>query len=360
MKKSLRIIASLAFTLLIAVVFSTAFALPFVPTAAVLVVASFVPVPNGVAFDTIVGLNKGIWRQDIIANLYKNNAFAQRAVSADSFVKEGAYVIIPKAGAPTEVKKNLAVFPQVAVQRNDSSIMYEIDTYYALPRVIPNIKKYELSYDLRQSVIGEDQQYLIDNMMQGLLFNWAPGAANIIETTGPATALDLIDTTATGTRLIMDKAQFKQIAKSFANSRLTPFRKTALLTANHYYQLFESFSDAEKTNFNSFVDEVNGIIGKYMDVEIMMRDTVLRGRKTAGVWGIVDTQADDFAATAGDSAVSLFWTENSVERAQGEIDVFDNPGQALYYGDVFSANARLGGRIRRTEGVFGVVEAIGA
>jgi hypothetical protein len=47
-----------------------------------------------------------------------------------------------------------------------------------------------------------------------------------------------------------------------------------------------------------------------------------------------------------------------VERAFGEVKMFDNPGRAEYYGDVFSMILRLGGRIRRVNGVYAVVEAI--
>ena len=129
-----------------------------------------------------------------------------------------------------------------------------------------------------------------------------------------------------------------------------------MLTANHYYQLFESFSDAERANFHLGVDEKEGVVGRYMGIDIIMRDTVLRYRKTGGIWNVVDTQAEDFEETPNDSAASLVWAENSVERAKGEIDVFDNPGQAVYYGDVFSAMLRLGGRIRRAAGVYSVIE----
>jgi hypothetical protein len=74
----------------------------------------------------------------------------------------------------------------------------------------------------------------------------------------------------------------------------------------------------------------------------------------------VDEQDPAYAADPSDRAASLFYSDNSVERAKGEVSVFDNPGQALYYGDVFSAYIRLGGRTRRANGVYAVVEDIAA
>lgn len=304
-----------------------------------------------------MALQKEIWKDDIVQGLFKDNQFATRAVNADSFVLAGKVVHIPVAGTAAVVKKNLTSFPQTAVNRADSEITYNLDTMYSLPRQIQDIEKYELSYDKRQSVVGEDRKQLTQECMNSLLYRWAPAAAKVIETTGAGSSADLIDGTATGERKLFTKTEFKAIAKSFANADLVG-RKTALLTANHYYQFFESLSEAERTDIGRVADVKTGVVGQYMGFEIIMRSTVLRYRKVATVWTVVDQQADDFAATADDSAASLFWVDTCVERAVGETVVFDDNGNPLYYGDVFSAYQRLGGRIRRASGVYAIVEAI--
>lgn len=355
--KSLKVVASLLFIAAMTLLISGLFAFNPIATGAVLLTASvFIKMPQGVSF---MALQKEIWQNDIVENLFKDNAFATRAYNGDQYVLAGKVVHIPVAGTAATIKKNLTSFPQTAVNRTDSEITYALDNYYALPRQIQDMEKYELSYDKRQSVVGEDQQQLIQTAMEGLLYRWAPAAANIIETAGDVSALDLIDGTATGTRKVFTKDAFKTIAKRFANTNLIG-RRNALLTANHYHQLFESFSEGEKTNFNSFADAANGIVGRYMGIDILMRSSVLRYRKVSSMWTVVDVQDDAFAAAAGDSAVSLFWVDSCVERAVGDVKVFDDNGNPLYYGDVFSAYMRLGGRIRRTVGVYGVVEAIGA
>jgi hypothetical protein len=206
--------------------------------------------------------------------------------------------------------------------------------------------------------VGEDEMNLIQAAMDSLLYRWGPAAANVIETTGPASAADLIDTSATGTRKVFTKDEFKSIAKRLAKANITG-NVTALLTAAHYHQLFDSFSDAEKTNFNAFADPVNGIVGRYMGIDILMRSSVLRYRKVANVWTLVDEQDPAFTPGTGDSAASLFYHSDSVVRAVGDVKVFEDNSNPLYYGDVFSALIRIGGRIRRPVGVWAVVEGIG-
>ena len=308
---------------------------------------------TGVAF---MAIQKEIWAKDILGNLFKNNEFAKRAFNADSMVLDGKVVHNQDAGSATVVKKNLTNFPQVAVNRTDTASTYAIDTYYALPRQIQKIESYELSYDKRQSVVGEDQRQLIQEAMEGLLYRWSPTNANVVVTTGAGSADDTL-LGATGLRKVFTKAEFKKIAKIIANTNNSGMI-TALLTANHYHQFFESLSDAEKTNFNNVANLGEGTIGRYMGIDIMMRSSVMRYRKVGGIWTVIDTQDENFAAGAGDSAASLFYIDNCVERAKGDIQVFDDTANPLYYGDVFSALIRLGGRIRRANGVYAVVEDI--
>lgn len=308
-----------------------------------------------------MALNKEIWTSDIIDNLYKDNSFATRCINRDGDVLQGTVVHTAVAGAPSGVKKNLSTFPQTATVRTDTDNTYALDALYALPRRIPNLDKYELSYDKRQSVVGEDERNLIQNAMDNLLWRWGTeDATQVIETSGAASGDDLIDDTATGTRLVFTKDELKAAAKQLDKREFGAFPKVAILTAAHYHQFFESLSDAEKTNFNNVANLKEGTIGRYMGIDIIMRSSVLRYRNNAGVFTNVDTLDDAYAPAAGDLAASLVYAENAVERAMGSVDVFDNPGQALYYGDVFSAMMYFGGRQRRPKGIFAIVEKAGA
>jgi len=316
---------------------------------------SFIPQPKGVA---MMAIQREIWTKDIVDNLFKDNAFAQRAFNEDEYVLEGKVVHIPVAGQPSTVNKNVTAFPVQAVKRTDADITYALDTYYTVPRHIERIERYELSYDKRQSVLGEDQAAITDAAIDGMLFRWAPGSANVIPTTGAATAATASG--ATGNRKAFGKDVFGKIKLSWDKAKIKGGSRIALLTADHHQQLLDSFSDVEKTNFNNLADAKRGVVGMYLGVEIMMRSTVQRYRKVAGVWTAIDEQDPAFGSSdqTGDSATSLFYHDMSVSRALGAVEMFDKENDPTYYGDIYSFILRMGGRIRRAAGVYAVVEDI--
>ena len=306
-----------------------------------------------------MAVTKEIWTKDIVDNLFKDNQFALRAFNADIYVLLGKVVHIPVAGAPSQVKKNLTEFPATATKRTDSDVTYAIDTFYSMPRHIEKIEQYELEYDKRQSVLGEDQGNLIDTACDSLLWRWLPAAANCIETEGAAVAATLDG--ATGNRKAFTKAAFSKIKLKLDKAKIPAAGRVALLTADHYNQFLESLSDAERTDVGRVADMSTGVVGKYLGIEIMMRSSVgrYRGADLANV-AKVDEQDEAYAAGVNDRAASLFWHEKSVERAKGAVEMFDKTDDPQYYGDIYSMLLRLGGRIRRTAGVYAVVEALSA
>lgn len=350
--KSFARITSLLFTLVLGVLIANLFGVstPAV-VAGLLILSVAIPTPKGVA---MMAITREIWERDIVENLFKNNEFAKRAFNADIYVIQGKIVHIPVAGTPSAVNKNVTNFPVAAVKRTDSDITYALDTYYTTPRQIERIEQYELAYDKRASVLGEDQSFLVQAAMDGMLFRWAPAAANVVLTTGAATLASAVG--ATGNRLSFSKAVFSGIKLQMDRANI-PGGRVALLTADHYAQLLDSFSDVEKTNFHQLADMQNGVIGKYLGIDIMMRSTCLRYRQVTGVWTPIDEQDGAYAANAADSAASLFYHDMSVERALGTVQMFDSENRPEYYGDIYSFILRMGGRIRRSAGVFAVVEA---
>lgn len=348
----LKLIMAFAIALLFSMVLMPMGVNPAVTFIAVMLI-SLIPTPQGVLN---MALTVEIWEKDVVKNLYKNNQFAKFAFNADDYVLKGKVVHIPVAGSPRAVKKNLNVFPQTAIKRADSDITYAIDTFYLLPRQIEDIEKYELSYDKRQSVVGEDEEFLIQCGMDSLLYRWAPAVAKTILTDGAPTPATLSG--AAGTRNSFTKQAFKDVFLQFNAANIADNDRMALLTAYHYSQFFESLSEAEKTDIGRVADLSKGIVGEYMGFKIMRRSEVLRYRGADGAFAVVDELDEAYAADPDDRAASLFWQKDAVERAFGSVKMFDNPGRAEYYGDVFSMTLRLGGRIRRVNGVYAVVEAL--
>lgn len=363
--KQLKAISSLLFTALMSVLLSALFSVNPFATFGVLLALGFL-LPKKVGDIAYMAIQKEIWTKDIVDNLFKNNEFAELAFNADQYVLDGKVVHIPMAGTPSTVRKNVTEFPVNAVKRTDSDILYAIDTYYSTPRHIERIEQYELSYDKRQSAMGEDQAALIQAAMDGLLYRWSrkgdgtadglvPGTYKL--TTGANTSVDLIDG-ATGIRKTFSKATVGEIKKAFDAANINPNGRVALLTAYHYQQFIDSLSDAAQTNFYRQADMEKGVVGTYLGFKFMMRSSVQRWRKTGLVWAPVDEQANGYAAGVNDSAASLFYQKDCLERAKGNVDIFDNQNRAEYYGDIYSMELRLGGRQRRPAGVTSVIEDI--
>lgn len=353
--KAIKSLSNLFYVAVMALVIAAVSGFNPVVTFAVLFTASFF-MPKSVAF---MAVTKEIWTKDIIENLFKDNQFALRAFNADIYVMMGKVVHIATAGAPSQVKKNLTAFPATATKRADGEVTYAIDTFYSMPRHIEKIEQYELEYDKRASVLGEDQSNLIDTAIDSLVYRWLPAAANCIETAGDAVAASLDG--AAGNRKAFTKAAFSAIKLKMDRKKISAAGRVAVLTADHYNQFFESLSDAEKTNVGKVADLATGKVGQYLGFDIYMRNTVgrYRGANLAACVK-VDEQDEAYAATADDRAASIFYHEKSVERAKGSVEMFDKTNDPEYYGDVYSFLLRLGGRIRRTEGVYAVIEALAA
>lgn len=364
MKPYIKFITGLLFTVFFAMFFASLLNVPFIAAFIVLLLMGcLIQNPES----ALRAVTVEIWSKDIIDNLFKNNEFAASAYNADQYVVGGKIVHIPQAGAPDASIKNLDTFPQSAVKRTDSDVLYALDTYYQKPKFVEKVEQFELSYDKRQSIAGEMNSQLIQDAIEGLLYRWAwkaPAAVgttpiNVVNTTGADTTIDLISG-ATGTRKTFNKDVFGKVKKAMDNANILTEGRIALLTANHYQQFIDSLSDAAQTNFYRFADMQNGVIGMFLGFKVMMRSTVQRWRQVATVWTPVDEQDAGFAASdkTGDSAASLFYQSQSVERARGDVNVFDSAGRPEYYGDVFSMNMRLGGRTRRAAGVYAIVEDI--
>jgi hypothetical protein len=351
--KFTKLFSALLFIALMSLLISGIFNIPFIAVAIALVAMSLFPRPAGVSF---MAITKEIWTQDIVNNLYKNNDFIKRAFSADMYVLLGKVVHISVAGTPSAVKKNLTVFPQVAVKRTDVDITYAIDTFYSLPRHIEKIEQYELAYDKRQSALGEDQSQLIQTGIDSMLFRWAPIIGKIVLTDGANVVASLDDTQ---TRKGFTKTAFQTIKAKMDKANILNTDRIALLSSDHYNQFLQSLTIQEQTDIGRVVDLQTGLLGKYLNFDIYMRSTVLRYRGAdIGTVAVVDEYDDAFVAGADDRGASLFYQAQACERALGSVEIFANPGKVEYYGDIYSMLLRLGGRIRRAEGVYAVVEEL--
>lgn len=314
-----------------------------------LVLVSFIPLQmSGVL---AMAVQKEIWVQHIIGNLFKNNDFLNDCFNADQYVLAGKVVHIPQAAAAPSVEKNRSSLPATVVKRADTDITYALDEFTTDPILIPNADNYELSYDKRESVLAESEAALRQCFADWMLYNWAPTVAGSrVRTTGADIAVHTTD--ATGERKKIVTADFKAVQKKFDKWNIPMEDRFALLDADMYDQLLDSFSETTYRDFSKVVDPAKGIVGELYGFKVRKRSSVL-------VYDSALAPKDpDDAGAATDFAAALFWQKNAVERALGMVDFYESLKNPLYYGDIYSALVRMGGRIRRTasEGVVALIQ----
>ena len=80
-----------------------------------------------------MAVQKEIWMNHIVENLFADNSFLSKAFDADEFVNQGKTVHIPNAGAPSNVVKNRNTFPAEVKSRDDIDLTFDLDNYSTDP-----------------------------------------------------------------------------------------------------------------------------------------------------------------------------------------------------------------------------------
>lgn len=336
---------SVCTALLLSIVFSvalaSAFEVPAGPIAIGLIAIAFIPTPKGVF---CMALQKEIWLGDIVSNLFKANPHLNHAMNADAFVTNKT-VHIPNAGGKPSVERNRLKLPATVMKRTDVDISFSLDEFTTDPMLIPNADKYELSYDLRNSVISEQKATLSEKVGDWFFKYWAPTIAGAIKRTTGSTTVSAHY--GTGTRKAMTIDDIKGLQKLMNQQGVPADGRYAILDAEMYDQFTSLLSISQYRDFSAQYDAANGIIGKIFGFTFLEpRPTVLRYDVTATP---VPYEPEAAEATT-DNGAGLFWQKDLVIRALGSHEMFEDLGNPTMYGDVYSALIRAGGRKKRNDG----------
>ncbi len=301
-----------------------------------------------------MAIQREIWQDHIEGNLFKNNEFLLASTDAGQYVLQGKVVHIPQAGAAPNIVKNRTSLPGTIVQRTDTDITYTLDEYTTDPILIPYAETIELSYNKRESVLGEYESSLKQTIADNLIFNWAvSGAGTFARTTGDAVSSHLTGTT--GNRKLF-KAKDLKAAQLLLNKQNVPMEnRYALMSADMFQQLTDDLSVSEYRDFSTAYDAKDGVLGRLFGFKIMMRTGVVTYTN--------DTipALNSYGATPGtaDNDAVLCWHIDAVERALGDVKFFERVDDPTYYGSIYSASVRIGGRKRRADnkGVVALIQA---
>lgn len=307
-------------------------------------------------------ISQEVFANYIVEKLRRSNPHLGLAADESQFVKAGAVVHIPQAGASPKTVKNRSTFPAVATQRGDTSVTYALDSFTTEPVHVAWSEQAEISYDKTDSVLADHVATLMEAVGDNMLYNWVVGlknkgaatdtipAANVIITSG---ALDEIEI-AQGVTVQRNAFTYKELEKAqyIMNHQNVPKTdRYALLESKMYQQLLDSLSANQMAAFQAAADLKNGICGRLYGFNIMERSSVLvfTSTTTPIVPGteIVNTM----------NPAALCWQKDCVATAKGDIMPYQDLGNPLYYGDVFSAEVKTGGRAKRADyaGVVAIV-----
>jgi len=295
-----------------------------------------------------------IFSSYIVEKLRKVNPHLACAVDESSNVLGGSVVHIPQAGTSPSVVKNRSSFPSTIVQRGDSYITYPLDVFTTDPTHVTWHEENENSYNKTDSILSDHVATLAEAAGDWMIYNWVKGlklnagsyvadvipSTNIINTTGAATAVNT-DDGQTGTRLAFTYKEL-QLAQAKMNKQNVPKEdRYAMIESYQYQQFIDSLSANQMAAFQAAADLANGVVGKFAGFSIMDRSNVLSF--TTG--GVLNVPGAALAAT--DNLGSLCWQKLSVAKALGDTKPFQQTDAPAYYGDIFSALVKFGGRCRR-------------
>lgn len=308
-----------------------------------------------------MALLKEIWVADVQEALNQNAAFLPNSTDHSGYI---AYktVHVPQSGSNPTVVVDPVSFPLTISQRTDTDLTYDLKQYAFEPTLITNIDELQISYDKRQSVIGQQMSTLTDRIGTEVAISWAAsGAANIVETTGAATGG--LPPSGTGTRKKVELVDVANLAKKLDKDNVPNDGKRCLLMqADMFWELF-TISEVVRASYNGFQNQGNvlqtGQVAQLFGFKIFVRPTVAIFAKT-GTAAVASTTA----AAADDRLASIAWHPSCVSRALGSMNPMYNTGGSgtglpEYLGSIFNMEVMLGSAKLRTDqkGVASLVQA---
>jgi hypothetical protein len=293
-----------------------------------------------------------VWLRYIMQRLWKDNSFLKFAYNDDQYVVGGKIVHIPQPGSKPTIVKNRSSFPATTVQRTDTDITYTLDKYTSDPTHIEKADMEEITYDKISSVFGDHAGELVETVGDDMIIKWLASipAGSIVRTSGADAAVT--STGQTGERRVMVHGDLKKAKLVLDLQNVPANERYALLEANMADQLFSSLSDSQYRDFSQYADAKEGVIGRLYGFNIMNRSKVAIATSALAI------EALGASVDATDHVASMCWQKDAVTRAIGEKKFFERKDDPEYYGDIYSALLRAGGRRRRTdsEGVVAIIQ----
>ena len=300
-----------------------------------------------------MSLLKEVWITDAQEQLFENYTFLDHSVNHAPFVV-GSVVHVPAAGTAPATVRNRSSLPATVTSRTDAMVSYSVDSRSTDPVVVPDLEAFQLSYDKRQSVMGQHLEKLMADAVRDVVQTWSPTlGVRLVRTSGSPSTLSLAPG-ATGNRKAIALADVSNLARKFDEDNMPQEGRFLMLNPAQYYELF-SLDQLLRADVMGRATLPKGAITQLFGFNIMVKPTLPVYSNAA-----TPVLQDVGAATAfTDNLCALAWHKSAVARAIGGIEVYENEKDATFYGDVISASLFAGGCKLRTSqaGVAALVQA---
>lgn len=295
-----------------------------------------------------MALIKEIWINQVVETLNQDAAFISSSVDHSAYIAFGT-VHVPQSGANPNVLVNPTSFPLTISPRTDTDRTYLMNQYALEPTLIGNLDALQVSYDKKNSVIGQQISTLVERIGTQVAYTWSPtGASNVVVTTG--TAGSSLAPGATGTRKMVTLADVANCAKKLDKDNVPRIGRKLLMNSDMFWELF-AISEVVRASYNGFQNNVlaNGTIAQLFGFDIIMRPTVSIYTVTTNV-----PKAVGAATAITDNLGCIAFHTSTVSRALGAInpmyDAGDNGnGKPEYLGSIFNMEVMLGSAILRAD-----------
>lgn len=289
--------------------------------------------PNVDTGTLYMAIQTEVWVRDIQDTLFYENEFLNLAVDHSEYVKNKT-VHVPQSGGKPNVEKNRTENVADVERRTDTELTYDLDNYTTDPFLVKDVEDLQVSYNKRQSVLGQHIATLGDTVAVETLQKWAVDGSttHVIRTTGANTAM-LPHDTATGARLVLTTQDLARAAARMDVDKVPKQGRFAVIPTAMFYGLF---TDKELLNQRALIGEdmlKMGVVAELMGFKIIPRGEVVRYTNA----GANNLRGAETAAAATDCAGAICFSRFMVSQALGEIMVYLNEGDAKSYGDIMSA-----------------------
>jgi hypothetical protein len=296
-----------------------------------------------------MALIKEIWVADIQEALNRNADFLPYSIDHSAYIAFGT-VHIPQSGANPTVLKNPATFPLSISERTDTDRTYLLNQFALEPTLITNLDELQISYDKRQSVLGQQITTLTQRIGDEVAITWtATGAANLRDTTGSASGSALAPG-ATGTRKAVTLEDIAYLAQKLDLDNVDRGGRKLLMSTGMFWQLM-AISDVLRASYNGFQTNVlqTGAVAQLFGFDIMIRPVV-----SVFADGATSPKAYGAATATTDNLACIAFHTSTVARALGSMtplyDAGSNGnGKPEYLGSIFNMEVMLGSAILRAD-----------